>query len=103
MGALDMSGNVYEWTSTRYDDIDYSKSTLDFQGLFPYPYRAEDGRETDETLEQYNSKSKGNIYTLRVARGGSWNYSDTFLRGAARSGVSADFGLVNVGFRCARS
>jgi formylglycine-generating enzyme required for sulfatase activity len=34
VGARDMSGNVWEWTSSIYD-----------QEAFPYPYRADDGRE----------------------------------------------------------
>lgn len=101
VGALDMSGNVYEWTSTRYDDLDYWLETHDLQGLFPYPYRLDDGREEDETYEEY--KSRWQIYTLRVVRGGSWSYTDTALRGSARSWLDAGLYYPYVGFRCARS
>ena len=104
VGALDLSGNVFEWTSTRYDDLDYSQQTLDFQGLFPYPYRPDDGRETDETREAFDQRaSEQAFYTTRVVRGGSWSYADSSLRGAARNGNFAGNGDNYNGFRCARS
>jgi len=104
VGALDLSGNVYEWTSTRYDDLDYSQQTLDLQGLFPYPYRSDDGRETDETREAFDQRaSEHAFYTARVVRGGSWNSTGSILRGASRGGNFADLEYVSGGFRCARS
>ncbi|MBK6434155.1 MAG: SUMF1/EgtB/PvdO family nonheme iron enzyme [Anaerolineae bacterium] len=51
-GLLDMSGNVWEWTRTRYR---------------PYPYRPADGRNEPE--------AEG----MPVVRGGSW---DNFPRNA---------------------
>lgn len=75
-GALDMSGNVWEWTSSLY---------------YVYPYDATDGREDLTT--------SGN----RVLRGGSWNYVGGNLRAAGRNGDSPDYGDLNIGFRCARS
>lgn len=78
VGALDMSGNVWEWTSTMYAD---------------YPYVETDGRENME-----------NEISIRVLRGGSaYNYR-YYLRSAVRdrniqSLVNSDF----IGFRCARS
>lgn len=54
VGAVDMSGNVYEWTSTIYDE-----NCAD-GACFPYPY-ADDGRERNSNEE-----------VLRVLRGGSW-------------------------------
>ena len=104
VGALDLSGNVFEWTSTRYDDLDYSQQTLDLQALFPYPYRPDDGRETDETREAFDQRvSEQAFYTMRVVRGGSWFITDTNLRGASRYGYSADYVNDSNGFRCVRS
>jgi formylglycine-generating enzyme required for sulfatase activity len=77
VGAFDMVGNVWEWTSTIYR---------------PYPYDAGDGREN-----LFNIESK------RVLRGGSWNWIAADARTTARDDyagnlVSSDF----YGFRCAR-
>ena len=74
-GCLDMSGNVWEWCSSRYT---------------PYPYSASDGRE-DLTGD-----------ALRSLRGGTWylNHPDGF-RAAIRIGTHP--GDSNGGFRCARS
>ena len=46
-GALDMAGNVFEWTSSIYK---------------PYPYRMDDGRE-----------DMNDMSSERVLRGGSWD------------------------------
>ncbi len=77
VGAFDLSGNVWEWTSTIYRS---------------YPYDAHDGREN-----LYDIESK------RVLRGGSWNWIAADARTAARDDyarnlTSSDF----YGFRCAR-
>jgi formylglycine-generating enzyme required for sulfatase activity len=58
-GALDMAGNVWEWTSTLYQE---------------YPYNADDGREELE----------GDA-VRRVVRGGSWDDDPVNLRPASRS------------------
>ena len=78
VGVLDLSGNVWEWTSTIYG--------------FPYPYREDDGREN---LLDTGSK--------RVLRGGSWNWISPDARTTARDdyagqNASSDW----YGFRCAR-
>lgn len=76
VGALDMSGNVWEWTSSAYR---------------PYPYNAEDGREAAD----------GSGY--RVLRGGSWYYSDLgSLRAAHREVLPPTDAYFAIGFRCAR-
>jgi formylglycine-generating enzyme required for sulfatase activity len=52
-GVLDLSGNVYTWTSSIYQ---------------PYPYRANDGREDVNRGEP------------RVVRGGSWSLDQNLAR-----------------------
>jgi formylglycine-generating enzyme required for sulfatase activity len=75
VGALDMSGNVWEWTSSLY---------------WNYPYSASDGRENPDDLT-----------TPRTLRGGSWNWIGSDARTAARDDPiqgSSDW----YGFRCVR-
>jgi formylglycine-generating enzyme required for sulfatase activity len=78
VGALDMSGNVWEWLSTLYR---------------PYPYRADDGRENivDDKAD-------------RVMRGGSWWFNNTEgLRADYRFGIGPNHWSDDYGFRVARS
>ncbi|MEO8391829.1 MAG: SUMF1/EgtB/PvdO family nonheme iron enzyme [Chloroflexota bacterium] len=77
VGALDMAGNVWEWTSSRYG---------------AYPYDAKDGRE-DQTGTD-----------ARVLRGGSWNYYDAVgFRASVRGSGNPVNWLFSLGFRCVRS
>ncbi|HEY7833004.1 MAG TPA: SUMF1/EgtB/PvdO family nonheme iron enzyme [Ktedonobacterales bacterium] len=71
-GALDMSGNVWEWTSTVFK---------------PYPYNASDGRERADSIEN------------RVLRGGSWGVDPALSRAAFRLGRDPTVAGGNVGFR----
>jgi len=81
VGAYDVSGNVWEWVSTIYDQDNYS-----------YPYDATDGREDLQRTD-----------VVRVVRGGSWyNYGD-YLRSAVSDWYGPTIGGRFVGFRCARS
>jgi formylglycine-generating enzyme required for sulfatase activity len=73
-GALNMSGNVREWTYSLYR---------------PYPYREDDGREEKESSGP------------RVLRGGSWHDSLAQARVAARDKSEPDRGDEYSGFRCA--
>ncbi len=76
-GALDMSGNVWEWTSSLYR---------------PYPYDARDGRE-DRT-------ARG----ARVNRGGSWYYGAWYVRASYRATADHIYRRIgDLGFRCASS
>ena len=61
-GAYDLSGNVYTWTTSIYD-----------QEQYPYPYQAEDGREDPNVPS-----------ARRVVRGGSWNLSLDLARAVFR-------------------
>lgn len=78
VGALDMSGNVWEWVSSLYQ---------------PYPYNSNDENISD-------------IDTRRVLRGGGWsNQSTDILRSGYRSSYSpgSTSVVISLGFRCARS
>jgi formylglycine-generating enzyme required for sulfatase activity len=77
VGALDMAGNTWEWTSTIYR---------------PYPYQSHDGREN---LDDRDSR--------RTLRGGTWNYLRFETRTSARAANLADFPSSDwYGFRCTR-
>ena len=75
-GALDMAGNVGEWTGSLYK---------------PYPYNAQDGRE--------DPAAGGS----RVVRGGSWYHYQWDVRAASRARGGPSVANGSVGFRCARS
>jgi len=75
VGALDMSGNVWEWTSSLYWD---------------YPYSISDGRE-----------NPSDTTSLRTLRGGSWNWISADARTTGRDDpiqASSEW----YGFRCVR-
>lgn len=78
VGAFDLSGNVWEWTSSLY-----------------LPYESTEDREVDT----------GNRTDVQHAlRGGSWDYSGTVnLRAAYRFGYYPVSWSNSFGFRCARS
>jgi formylglycine-generating enzyme required for sulfatase activity len=78
VGAQDMSGNLYEWTSSLYA---------------PYPYDANDGRESDASVDSEH---------YRVVRGGSWGPSTNILRGAYRMMSYPYVGTYDFGIRCVR-
>ena len=60
VGAFDLSGNVWEWTQSTYD-----------QEKYPYPYNPDDGREQLDIIND----------TRKVLRGGSWSRSGVDTRG----------------------
>ena len=71
-GLQDMAGNVWEWTTSMYQD---------------YPYDPNDGRE--------NPENQGR----RVVRGGSWNNNQDNARSAYRNNNTPDNRNNNLGFR----
>jgi formylglycine-generating enzyme required for sulfatase activity len=76
VGALDMAGNVWEWTNSIYA---------------PYPFDAKDGRE-----------DSANTTSQRVYRGGVGSYIDFAASSAARFRDKIDSRSWFVGFRCVR-
>lgn len=79
-GAMDMVGNVWEWTTSL---------------MKPYPYNPNDGRE--------DLSGDGKSDVKCVVRGGSWYYSRKLARCAAREAVLASYLSPALGFRLART
>jgi len=77
LGLYDMSGNVREWVSDRYDWSYYrSSSTIDPQG-----------------------PSGGNVF---IIRGGAWNYPIHAIRVSNRNRRAPNVRSGSIGFRCSQ-
>ena len=76
VGAMDMSGNIWEWVSSLHE---------------PYPYDADDGRERDTGTD---------LTVRRLVRGGTWNTTDYSLTALDRISFTPDNLTNNVGLRC---
>jgi len=79
-GALDLAGNVWEWTGSRWG-AEVERPT------FGYPYDPDDGREDAGGTD------------LRVVRGGSWNDEARNARCASRGRYYPDGWDDDLGFR----
>lgn len=76
VGALNMGGNVSEWTHSIFQ---------------PYPYHPEDGREADALADSTSD---------RTLKGASFNSIPTRIRNVRRVGVAPNFLYQSIGFRC---
>ena len=85
-GCLDMLGNAGEWTSTLWGADPTAPD-------FPYPYKAQDGRES--------LKAEGLVY--RIFRGGSYEAKPGDLRCTVRNWYAPDSKDRRRGFRLALS
>ena len=77
-GALDMAGNVWEWTYDLYDDKYYQKSPT-------------------------SNPSGPLVGEFNVLRGGSWYQNGYLVRSALRYGDKPSYFHAVIGFRCAIS
>ncbi len=88
-GLYDMSGNVWEWTTDRYD-FNYYESLKGIVAVNP--------RGSHISYDPYMHSMD-----LRSIRGGSFLCNDTYCSGyrvSRRMKSSPDTGLENTGFRC---
>lgn len=92
VGAYDMSGNVWEWTSTVHSIYDPKDSRFTY--VYSYPYISSDGRE---------SAGSGDQVLLHIMRGGSWFNPLSALHAASYDAARPDVPGSMVGFRCAYS
>jgi len=84
-GVADLSGNVWEWTSTMWGEDGASPE-------FAYPYDSADGRENAEP-------AAGAYREYRICRGGSFSDAPDRVAATARARYVASSRNANRGFR----
>jgi formylglycine-generating enzyme required for sulfatase activity len=102
-GHLDLTGNVWEWTSDLYDPFAYRRPGA-AQGV---PGSCSEILETQHELrrrKQQGFTGKNPIPTVceRVLRGGAFNYDAAGLRASNRVHHPESWRMLVAGFRCAK-
>lgn len=88
-GALDMGGNVWEWVNDAFIEVDPIDSSIqNYYAVSPYA----NPTGVDPAITAY-----------RTVRGGSWNFTFGFGRGAYRLWYGLYENYDGIGFRCALS
>jgi len=102
-GHLDLTGNVWEWTSDIYDPIAYRREGAS-EGV---PGTCEQVLETQNWLRK--TKQQGftghnpiPVVCERVLRGGAFNYDAAGLRASNRVHHPETWRMLVAGFRCAK-
>ncbi|MCB9177032.1 MAG: SUMF1/EgtB/PvdO family nonheme iron enzyme [Caldilineae bacterium] len=72
-GVDDLSGNVREWTSSLFGEVEFGED----EPAYPYPYDVADGREDADAAPSAN----------RVLKGGAWGYYWTDAQAIARAAM----------------
>ena len=95
LGLHDMAGNVWEWTSDRFDPETYLRRTRE----------VEPGGCCVDPLGPAETRDPRNPYSRdsRVQKGGSFLCNDAYCssyRPSAKMGAPTDTGMSHVGFRC---
>jgi formylglycine-generating enzyme required for sulfatase activity len=80
VGAYDMSGNVFEWTSTINGFGRMNEGKFELYERIPYPYNDDDGRELDS--DEWS--------VVRVTRGGAFNSHELDVTTTYRYGLTSN-------------